>query len=302
MAHTSAGTAKPQSITIGSNTNHPLTVHRMGYGTIRLTGPGIWGEPEDRPQAIQILRRAVERGINYIDTAEYYGPHVTNRIIAEALYPYPAGLVICTKVGARRGNDKSWNPCTSPEELREAIDDNLRSLKLEQLPLVHFRTMAHSKVPFNESMDAMFEMQKEGKILHVGLSNVSVDELNWSLQRGNIGSVQNLYSYAQRTSFTGQMGETRGGEEVLPICEANSIPLIPYFSLLMSLPKAEDKLEQVAQKHNASKAQVNLAWLLYRSPWIMPIPGTSSLSHLEENLDAIHIVLDEEDKQLLGLQ
>lgn len=291
----------PNSIVIGNNTAHPLEVCRMGYGTMRLTGPEIWGEPADRKQAIAILKKCLDRGINYLDTADYYGPYVTNQLIVEALYPYPKDLLIGTKVGALRAEDKSWKPAARPEELRNAIDDNLQHLKLEQLALVHFRmTLQHNPVPFQESMEAMFELQKEGKILHVSLSNVSPEELNWSLQKGKIATVQNLYSYTRRKTFTGPMGETRGGEEVLPICEKHAIPLIPFFSLLTSLPTEEEKIEQMAQKYRATKAQINLAWLLYKSPWILPIPGTSSLAHFEENLASMDIKLDAEDVRKLG--
>lgn len=293
--------AAQQTITIGKGTSAPLTVYRMGYGTMRLTGEGIWGEPANRAEAIQVLKKAVEGGVNYIDTADYYGPDVTNRLIAEALYPYAANLVICTKVGAKRAPDKSWPPFTKPEELRQSIDNNLVQLKLEQLPVVHFRMSTHNNpVPFEESVDAMFQLQQEGKLLHVGLSNVTEKELQWALTRGNIATVQNMYSYAQRTTARLPIGETRGGEEVLATCEANGIPLIPFFSLFTSLPKAGEKIEQVAQKHGATKAQVNLAWLLHKSPWILPIPGTSSVAHLEENLAAVHIRLDAADMQLLG--
>src|SRR6202161_1357861 len=153
----------PKTITIAAKSSHPLTVNRLGYGTMRLTGPEIYGEPANRPEALQILKQAVKSGVNFIDTADYYGEDVTNRLIAEALYPYPADLVICTKVGGARKPDKSWIPYNTPENLRSSIDNNLRTLKLEQISLVHFRVMPGTNVPFKESMDAMFEMQKEGK-------------------------------------------------------------------------------------------------------------------------------------------
>jgi len=283
---------------IGGNTSSPLKVNRMGYGTMRLTGPEIWGEPLDRPQCIQILRKCLEKGINYIDTADFYGPYVTNKLIAEALYPYDSSLVIGTKIGALRGADKSWIPAAKPADLRKAVEDNLKHLKLEQLHLVHFRLAGHKGVPFEESMGAMFELQKEGKILHVSLSNVGVKELEWSLTQGKIATVQNLYSYTKRTSFTGPMGESKSGE-VIPLCEANSIPFMPFFSLLTSLPSEEEKIDKVAKKHNATIAQVNLAWLLHKSPCMLPIPGTSSLAHFEENIAAANLHLDAEDLQLL---
>lgn len=288
-------------VIIGKNTSSPLEVYRMGYGTMRLTGEGIWGEPANRTEAIQVLKKAVQSGVNFIDTADYYGPDVTNRLIVEALYPYPENLVICTKVGARRAPDKSWPVFARPEELRQSIDNNLRQLKLEQLPVVHFRFSTHNNpTPFAESIDAMFELQKEGKILHVGVSNVNVEELEYAMSRGNIATVQNMYSYVQRTTAKLPIGETRGGEEVLETCEQNNIIFTPFFSLVTALPKQEQNIEQVANKHGATKAQINLAWLLHKSPNILPIPGTSSVAHLEENIAAINIRLDEEDMQLLG--
>src|SRR6185437_6637031 len=161
----------PKTITIAANSSHPLIVNRLGYGTMRLTGEGIYGEPPNRPEALQRLKRAVESGINFIDTADYYGEDVTNRLIYEALYPYSDDLVICTKVGGARKPDKSWIAFNRPENLRSSIDNNLKTLKLEQMALVHFRCIGGSSVPFKESMDAMFELQKEGKILHLGVSN-----------------------------------------------------------------------------------------------------------------------------------
>lgn len=293
--------ASDNRIIIGKNTNAPLEVYRMGYGTMRLTGEGIWGEPANREEALQVLKRAVKLGVNFIDTADYYGPDVTNRLIVEALYPYPENLVICTKVGARRAPDKSWPTFTKPEELRQSVDNNLKQLKLEQLAVVHFRFSTHNNpTPFSESIDAMFELQKEGKILHVGVSNVNVQELEYAMSRGNIATVQNMYSYTQRTTTKLPIGETRGGEEILQTCEENGIIFTPFFSLITALPKQEQKIEQVAQKHNATKAQINLAWLLHKSPNILPIPGTSSVAHLEENMAAINIHLDAEDLELLG--
>ena len=287
------------TLVLGESSSSPFTLHRIGYGTMRLTGEGIWGEPADRNGALQILKRAVEAGVRYIDTADYYGPGVTNRLIAEALYPYPADLVIGTKVGASRGSNKSWLPFNQPDQLRQSIDNNLKELKQEQITLVHFRAMDHGSTPFEESMEAMFAMQQEGKILHVGVSNVSREQLQTAMQMGAVASVQNLYSYAQRTTLPGPYGG-QGGEQVLDICETNQIPLIPYFSLQTSLGKTQAKMEQVAAKYGISVAQLNLAWLLHKSPWILPIPGTTSLKHLEENLTAMNVSLSEEDMAFLG--
>jgi aryl-alcohol dehydrogenase-like predicted oxidoreductase len=289
-----------QEITIAGKSKSPLKVKRFGYGTMRLTGEGIWGEPKNRDEALQILKQSIKGGINFLDTADYYGEDVTNRLIKEALHPYPADLVICTKVGGARKPDKSWIPFNRPENLRSSIDNNLRTLKLEQITLVHFRVIHGSEVPFKESMDAMFELQKEGKILHVGVSNVNAEEIEIALSRGQIATVENMYGHAQRKSATLMHGgETRGGEEVLALCEKNGIPLIPYFSLFQSLPKKDGRISTIAKKYKVTDAQINLAWLLHRSPWILPIPGTSSLQHFEENLKATEIKLSDEDMKFL---
>lgn len=267
---------------------------------MRLTGEGIWGEPPNRPEALQILKQCIRNGVNFIDTADYYGEDVTNRLIKEALYPYPDDLVICTKVGGSRKPDKSWIQFNRPENLRRSIDNNLRTLKLEQIKLVHFRIIAEGGVPLKESMQAMFELQKEGKILHVGVSNVNPDELQAAMAMGNIATVENMYGHGQRASLKLAWGEeSRGGEEVLAFCEKSKIPLIPYFSLIQSMPKKDNKISIIAKKHHATDAQIHLAWLLHRSPWILPIPGTSSLKHFEENLKATGITLSEEDMTFL---
>src|SRR5687768_8089765 len=187
-----------KTITIGKKTNHPLTIKRFGYGTMRLTGDQVWGEPLNRLEALQILKEAVNEGINFLDTADFYGQDVTNRLIVEALYPYPANLVICTKVGTERKPDKSWRPYNKPENLRASIENNLKTLKLEQLKLVHFRVMPGSEIPFEESLNAMFDMQKEGKILHIGVSNVTPGELEKAMTMGIIASVENAFGYGQR--------------------------------------------------------------------------------------------------------
>jgi pyridoxine 4-dehydrogenase len=291
----------PNTITIAPKSAHPLTVNRLGYGTMRLTGEGIYGEPPNRPEALQILKRAIESGINFIDTADYYGEDVTNRLIYEALYPYNEDLVICTKVGGARKPDKSWIPFNTPENLRSSIDNNLRTLKQEQITLVHFRAMGGhgGTTSFNESMDTMFEMQKEGKILHVGVSNVTPEELKTAMQMGEVATVENMYGHGQRTTHKSAYGENTGGEEVLDICEKNGIPLIPYFSLFMSMPKKDTRMAHIAKKYDITEAQANIAWLLHRSPMILPIPGTSQLKHFEENLKAAEVRLTEDDMKFL---
>lgn len=227
---------------------------------------------------------------------------MTNRLIAEALYPYPADLVICTKVGGARQSDKSWITFNTPDNLRTSIDRNLSTLKQEQIQLVHFRVMLpNSGVPMEESLGAMFDMQREGKILHVGVSNVSRPELETALGMGEIASVENLYGYAQRTTLNDPgYGETRGGEEILDLCEQRGIPLIPFFSLVPSLSKPGDKLAELARKYGVSEAQLNIAWVLHKSPMLLPIPGTSSLEHLRENLQVADIPLTAEDMAYLG--
>ena len=283
-----------KTITIGAQSKKPLTVNRLGYGTMRLTGEGIYGEPPNRTEALEILRTAIENGINFLDTADYYGEDVTNRLISEALFPYTKHLVICTKVGGARKKDKSWIPFNTPENLRVSIENNLRTLKIEQVSLVHFRAF-HGHMNFEEGMETMFKMQQEGKILHVGVSNVKAEELEIALKMGNIATVENMYGHAQRTTLNQYGHESHGGSEVLEICEKNQIPLIPYFSLVHAIGKKDNRIAEIAKKYNATETQINIAWLLHKSPWILPIPGTSSLKHFIENIKAINIDLSEKD-------
>jgi pyridoxine 4-dehydrogenase len=288
-----------KEIIIAGSSKNPLKVKRFGYGTMRLTGQAIWGEPENRPEALQILKQCIPGGIQFLDTADYYGDDITNRLIAEALYPYPANLVICTKLGGARKPDKSWISISRPEQLRSSLERNLRTLKLDRMPLVHFRVFANNDVPLKESMDAMFQLQKEGKLLHLGVSNVSTDELDTAMSMGPIATVENMYGHSLRTSASiPHVGENRGGE-VLATCEKNGIPFIPYFSLVQSMAKKDDRIATIAKKYNATEAQINLAWLLHRSPWILPIPGTSSLKHFEENIQSTEIQLSKEDMDFL---
>ena len=288
----------PKTITIAPKSQNPLIVNRLGYGTMRLTGEGIYGEPPNRPEALQILKRAMECGVNFLDTADFYGEDVTNRLIAEALYPYNDDLVICTKVGATRKPDKSWLPFNTPENLRTSIENNLRTLKIDQIKLVHLRSMGNQEI-FKEGLEAMFTMQEEGKILHVGVSNVSVSDLQTAISMGNIATVENMYGHAQRTTLNQHNRETHGGGEILEHCEQNEIPLIPFFSLLHAIDKKDYRITEIAQKYKVSEAQVNIAWLLHNSPWILPIPGTSSLKHFEENIQSVAIELTEEDMRFL---
>lgn len=289
----------PKTITIAASGKRPLTVNRLGYGTMRLTGPEIYGEPPNRPEALQILKKAIESGVNFIDTADYYGEDVTNRLIAEAIHPYPKDLVICTKVGATRKPDKSWVPFNKPAELRTSIENNLRTLNIDHVKLVHFRTMG-SSTNIEEAMKAMFKMQQEGKIMHVGVSNVTRTQLETAMQMGEIATVENMYGHAQRTTHKAGHMESNGGEEVLDICEKNGIPLVPYFSLFLSTPKKDSRIAAIAKKYGVNEIQANIAWLLHKSPWILPIPGTSSLAHFQENIAAANIKLTKEDMEFLN--
>ena len=287
------------TLTIAPKSTNPLTVSRLGYGTMRLPGPGVWGEPADRPGALKILQTAVAEGVNFLDTADFYGDDVTNRLIAEALYPYPQDLVICTKVGGTRRADKSVALFARPEDLRTSIERNLRTLRQEAIQLVHFRVMPGGEVPFAESMGAMYDLQREGKIQHVGVSNVTPEELTAALAMGEVASVENMYGYAQRTTLREGHHETRGGE-VLPLCEQHGIAFVPFFSLVHGLPNGGDKMAELAKQKGVTEAQLNLAWLLHKSPLLLPIPGTSSLAHLRENLAAAHVELSAEDMAYLG--
>ena len=288
------------TITIAPNSKNPLTVNRLGYGTMRLTGEGIYGEPANRTGAMELLKMAISSGVNFLDTADYYGEDVTNRLIVEALYPYNNDLVICTKVGATRMPDKSWIAFDTPENLRTSIENNLRTLKQDQIQLVHFRVMEQNKTPFEKSMEAMYAMQEEGKILHVGVSNVTPEQLQTAIALGDVATVENMYGHAQRTTLISEHGENRGGEEILNICEANNIPLIPYYSLFTAMPKKDTRIAEIATRHNATEAQINLAWLLHKSALMLPIPGTSNLQHFIENSNAVEIVLTAADMAFLN--
>ena len=260
-------------------------VNRIGFGTMRLPGPGIWGEPTNPTEARAVLRRAVELGANFIDTSAYYGPEVANRLIAETLYPYPENLFIATKVGARRGADKSWIADMQPASLRAACEENLRQLRLEQLHLVHCRYMPDSEVPFVDSFAALAELQREGKIRHLGVSNVALAQLRETQAIAPVVSVQNLYNLVHRE-----------GEEILEACTQEQIVFSPFFPLAMGqLGQGEGPLLEIAQQHQASTAQIALAWLLKRSAMLLVIPGTASVKHLEENFAAATIKLSDEE-------
>ncbi len=264
-----------------------LEVVRLGFGAMRIPGPEVWGEPQDPARAGEVLRRVPELGINLIDSAWYYGPHVANRFIAEALHPYPKDLVIASKLGGKRLPDKGWAPFARPEELREGCETDLRELRREVLDVVHFRYMGKaSPVPFTESLDAMIALKNEGKIRHLGLSNVGPGEIELALARTPIVSVQNLYSASGGGGQVARMthSEVDSPEMVLQICEARGIAFMPFFPLdVGALAKPGAAVAAAAARHRVTPAQIALAWLLARSPVMLPIPGTSRREHLEEN-------------------
>jgi aryl-alcohol dehydrogenase-like predicted oxidoreductase len=278
-------------------------VPRIGYGAIRLPGEGVWGEPGNPDRARALLRRAVELGIEFIDTAWFYGPHVANRLIAEALRPYPKELVIATKLGSQRTPDKGWAPFARPEELREGAEHDLRDLKRDVLDVVHLRFMAPSGVPFLESLDGMIALQKAGKIRHVALSGVGVGQLKQALERTPIVAVQNVFNiaggggaFAKRTHSV-----VDDPEGVLALCEERGIAFVPYFPLASgTFGKPRPALAAAAKRHDATAAQVALAWLLARSPATLPIPGTTSVAHLEENWNARTIRLSQEEVEAIA--
>jgi pyridoxine 4-dehydrogenase len=294
------------------NSHGPATIHlgdievqRMGYGAIRLSGKEAWGEPDNPARARALLRRAVELGINFIDTAWFYGPLVANRLIAEALHPYGRDLVIATKLGTKRLPDKRWAPALRPEELREAAEEDLRSLRLERLDVVHLRHMPAARVPLMESLDALVAMRAEGKIRHLALSNVNARELNQALARTPIVAVQNMFNISGgRGAFAKQThSEVEDPEGVLDLCTEKKIAYVPFFPLAGgSLARGNSVLGAIADKHGASPAQIGLAWLLARSPVILPIPGTTSVEHLEQNWAARRIGLSPEEVAAIAKQ
>jgi pyridoxine 4-dehydrogenase len=280
-----------------------LEVQRIGYGAMRLPGKEVWGEPDDPARARQVLRRAVELGINFIDTAWYYGPFVANQLIAEALYPYPADLVIATKLGGKRLPDKSWAPALRPEELRQGAEDDLRTLRLERLDIVHLRNMPTAGVPLMESLDALLAMKAEGKIRHLALSNVNAADIDLALARTPIVAVQNMFNVSGgRSAFARQThSEVDDPEGVLDLCTRKNIAYLPFFPLAVgNVAQQKPILSRIAEKHGASPAQIALAWLLARSPVMLPIPGTASLEHLEENWAARRIALTPDEVAAIG--
>lgn len=264
------------------------TVNRLGFGAMRITGEGIWGPPEDPNEAKAVLGRAVELGVNFIDTADAYGPEFSENLIHETLYPYDKSLVIATKGGLTRTGPGIWIPDGRPEHIREAVDGSRKRLGVEQIYLYQFHR-PDPKVPFETTLHTFFELQQEGKVKHIGISNVTIEQLQKAMHMGEITSVQNSYSVLNRDS-----------EDVLKLCEENGIGFIPYFPIGGNTGGlSEQRLDEIAKKHAATVRQVGLAWLLQHSRVIVPIPGTSSVTHLEENMKAADISLDKDDIAIL---
>ena len=265
-----------------------LRVARLGFGAMRITGDGIWGEPADRAESVRVLRRAVELGINFIDTADSYGPVVSEEIIAEALYPYPAGLVIATKGGFDRPGPNVWVENGSPEHLRSACEGSLRRLRLDRIDLYQLHRI-DPKVPAEDQLGALRDLQAQGKVKHIGLSEVSVRQIQHARAIVPIVSVQNRYSVADR-----------GSEDVLEYCEKENMGFIPWFPLAAGRVSGRSSpIGRVAAKLKATPSQLALAWLLARSPVMLPIPGTSSVAHLEENVAAVGLKIDASEMQEL---
>ena len=265
-----------------------IPVHRMGFGAMRITGEGIWGEPKDPQNALAVLRRAVELGVNFIDTADAYGPEVSERLIAEALHPYTDGLIIATKGGLTRQGPNQWTPVGRPEYLRQCVEMSLRRLKLERIDLYQLHRI-DDKVPVHDQLGVLTEMQQEGKIRHIGLSEVDVPTLEHARTHIEVVSIQNLYNLANRQS-----------EAALTYCEQNNIGFIPWFPVASGdLARPGGPLDAAAKNHQATTAQLALSWLLKRSPVMLPIPGTSSVAHLEENVAAASVELTDDEYEAL---
>ena len=265
-----------------------LEVNRLGYGAMRVCGPSVWGPPKDRAHALRVLRRAVELGVNFFDTADSYGPHVDEELIAEALHPYPKGFVIATKGGLVRPKPSRWDEDARPEHLKKAIDGSLKRLKLERIDLYQLHA-PDPRVPFEDSIGALADAQRAGKIRHIGVSNVDVAQLERARKLVTVVSVQNEYNLGNRSS-----------EEVLERCEKLGIAFLPWYPLGAGAALRTSKIRELGKRLAATPAQVAIAWLLARSPVMLPIPGTSSIQHLEENVGAAKLQLRKEDFAALG--
>jgi pyridoxine 4-dehydrogenase len=266
-----------------------LEVHRLGYGAMRITGNGVWGPPPDRERARAVLRRALELGVDFIDTADSYGPHVSEELIAEALHPYPENLVIATKGGLTRPGPGQWVPDCRPERLKECCEGSLKRLRLDRIDLYQLHTV-DPKVPYAESVGALRELQEEGKIRHVGISNVDLEHVAEARTVVEVVSVQDRFNLTDREP-----------EDVLDKCTEDGLGFIPWFPLAVGeLARPGGPLDEVARAHDATPGQVALAWLLQRSPVMLPIPGTGSIEHLEENMGAARVHLSDEEMERLA--
>ena len=279
---------EPRAGAAGTVALGDLRVNRLGFGAMRVCGRDVWGPPADRAAAHRVIRRAVELGVNFVDTADSYGPEVDEILIAEALHPYPPGLVIGTKGGLVRPNRHAWDSDAHPEHLRHAVNGSLQRLKLERIDLYQLHA-PDPRVPFADSVGALARMQRGGKIRHIGLSNVSVAELTAARKIAPIVSVQNEYNFDDRSS-----------DDVLAECVRLGIAFIPWYPLGAGRSLRAAKLKRVAAARGVSPAQIALAWLLARTPVMLPIPGTASVAHLEENVRAAGLVLTEEERVALG--
>ena len=260
------------------------TVTRLGYGAMQLTGKGVWGDPADPDEAVRVLRRAVELGVDFIDTADSYGPFVSEMLIKKALHPYPENLTIATKAGLTRTGPGEWHPVGRPEYLRQQCELSLRHLGLERIELFQLHRI-DPQVPLEDQIGELSKLREEGKIAHIGLSEVGVDDLRRAQELAPIVSVQNLYNLANRNA-----------EDLLDYCEASGIGFIPWFPLATGdLARKDGALEELAGKKGVSPSQLALAWLLHRSPVMLPIPGTSSVAHLEDNMEAAGIELSSDE-------
>ncbi len=269
-----------------------LTVYRLGFGAMRLTGPGIWGPPTDKQEAIAVLHRALELGVNLIDTADSYGPEVSESLISEALYPYPKELVIATKGGLLRTGPGQWPTDGRPEHLREALEGSLRRLRIDHIDIYQFHR-PDPKVPFEDSVSALAKMKEEGKIRHIGLSNVTIDQLTRAQRIVPIVTVQNHYNLAMRES---EHMTAAKSEEMIDLCARQGIGFIPWSPLAFGeLARSGGVINQIAKQHNAQPGQIALVWLLKRSSSMLPIPGTSTVKHLEENAVGATIKLSQEE-------
>ena len=287
-SHTSESTldaAQSGTFSIGGD----LVVNRLGYGAMQITGDGVWGPPADREGALAVLRAAVEQGVDFIDTADSYGPQVSEQLIHDALHPYAEGLVVATKAGLTRTGPGVWPPVGRPEYLKQQVELSLRNLGVERIDLIQLHRI-DADVPLAEQVGAFKELQEQGKVRHIGLSEVSVEELVEAQQSAEIVSVQNLFNLTDRKS-----------EELLDHATEHGIAFIPWFPLATGdLVKDGGPLKELAAKHDATPSQLALAWLLHRSPVMLPIPGTSSVAHLEDNLGAAAIELTADEQQALA--